>query len=83
MSLRQVLKEIDSFKEKFESANDFQQRLLINRNEYAKQFLIYKPHDKQFLFHEAGKSAKERLFLAGNRTGKTYSASRVKRIRLH
>lgn len=75
MSLRQVLKEIDSFKEKFESAKDFQQRLLMNRNEYAKQFLIYKPHDKQFLFHEAGKSAKERLFLAGNRTGKTYSAS--------
>lgn len=35
-------------------------------------FNWYKPHAKQMAFHEAGKCAKERLFLAGNRTGKTY-----------
>ena len=34
----------------------------------------YKPHKKQALFHEAGKTAKQRLFLAGNRTGKTFCA---------
>jgi phage terminase large subunit-like protein len=34
----------------------------------------YQPHPKQALFHEAGKTAKQRLFLAGNRTGKTFCA---------
>jgi hypothetical protein len=34
----------------------------------------YSPHPKQALFHEAGKTAKQRLFLAGNRTGKTFCA---------
>ena len=37
-----------------------------------KHFHNYVPHEKQKLFHAAGKDAKERLFLAGNRTGKTY-----------
>jgi len=37
--------------------------------------MFYEPHPKQLLFHTAGKEAKERLFLAGNRTGKTYCAS--------
>tara|TARA_R110000868_G_scaffold189695_2_gene433126 strand:- start:170994 stop:172361 length:1368 start_codon:yes stop_codon:yes gene_type:complete len=32
----------------------------------------YKPHAKQKAFHKAGKKHKERLFLAGNRCGKTY-----------
>jgi len=32
----------------------------------------YQPHERQRVFHAAGKDAKERLFLAGNRTGKTY-----------
>ena len=75
MSLKQSLKEIRDFKIEVESESDFQQRLLMNKNEYAKQFMIYNPHDKQRLFHEAGNAAKERLFLAGNRTGKTYSAA--------
>lgn len=35
----------------------------------------YKPHQKQKLFHDAGKKAFKRLFLGGNRTGKTYSTS--------
>lgn len=32
----------------------------------------YKPHQKQSEFHEVGKHSKERLFLAGNRCGKTH-----------
>lgn len=41
---------------------------------YKERFLFYTPHTKQAAFHEAGKSAKERFFLAGNRTGKTMCA---------
>lgn len=41
-------------------------------NHVKKNFLEYKPHKKQRIFHDAGKTAKERMFLAGNRTGKTY-----------
>ena len=43
------------------------------RIKVKERFLYYKPHDKQMAFHAAGATAKERLFLAGNRTGKTYS----------
>ena len=39
---------------------------------YKKQFLFYTPNPKQENFHAAGDEAIERLFLAGNRTGKTY-----------
>ncbi len=42
---------------------------------YYNNFMYYEPHPKQLLFHKAGKEAKERLFLAGNRTGKTYCGS--------
>lgn len=41
-------------------------------NESQKRFLFYNPSDKQKSFHEAGNQAIERLFLAGNRTGKTF-----------
>lgn len=41
-------------------------------NFVTKRFLFYTPNPKQASFHEAGKNAVERLFLAGNRTGKTY-----------
>lgn len=40
--------------------------------EYQKRFMFYKASEKQYAFHEAGAQAEERLFLAGNRTGKTY-----------
>ncbi len=40
---------------------------VINKN-----FCYYKPSEKQLSFHNAGNKAIERLFLAGNRTGKTY-----------
>lgn len=40
--------------------------------EILKRFLFYKPHNKQLLFHAAGAIANERLFIAGNRTGKTF-----------
>ena len=35
----------------------------------------YKPYAKQCEFHEAGKTARERLFSAGNQLGKTYSGA--------
>lgn len=37
------------------------------------QLSLYKPHKKQALFHKLGATARQRLFLAGNRTGKTFS----------
>lgn len=37
-----------------------------------KEFRFYYPNPKQASFHRAGEEAIERLFLAGNRTGKTY-----------
>ncbi len=40
--------------------------------ESQKRFLFYNPSEKQKSFHEAGSNAIERLFLAGNRTGKTF-----------
>lgn len=39
---------------------------------FFKRFLFYTPNPKQASFHKAGEEAIERLFLAGNRTGKTY-----------
>ena len=35
----------------------------------------YRPYPKQFAFHEAGASYRERLFMAGNQEGKSYSAA--------
>lgn len=35
--------------------------------------LFYKPYPRQVEFHAAGKTYRERLFMAGNRLGKTYS----------
>jgi phage terminase large subunit-like protein len=39
---------------------------------FKKRFLFYIPNPKQASFHAVGNQAIERLFLAGNRTGKTY-----------
>lgn len=36
-----------------------------------RDFLFYEPHQKQLEFHNLGAVANERLFLGGNRTGKT------------
>lgn len=44
------------------------------KRDVQENYFYYTPHTKQALFHEAGKEAKERLFLAGNRTGKTFGA---------
>ena len=44
------------------------------RRDLQKHYFYYEPHPKQALFHAAGQAAKERLFLAGNRTGKTFCA---------
>lgn len=42
----------------------------------------YTPHDKQALFHAEGKRFHERLFLAGNRCGKTYCGAMEMAIHL-
>lgn len=39
--------------------------------DFLKQFVFYSPTPKQLAFHEAGLKASERLFLGGNRMGKT------------
>lgn len=41
------------------------------KSQYHQFFRYYKPSEKQLSFHNAGNEAIERLFLAGNRTGKT------------
>ena len=40
--------------------------------QYRKRFLYYQPHAKQQSFHKLGSICRERLFLAGNRVGKTF-----------
>jgi phage terminase large subunit-like protein len=40
--------------------------------DYRKNFELYVPTEKQMAFHEAGLTAQERLFLAANRSGKTW-----------
>lgn len=42
------------------------------RKSFKYNFFNYVPHPKQLSFHGAGKEAIERLFLAGNRVGKTF-----------
>jgi len=39
--------------------------------DFLKEFVFYSPTPKQLSFHGAGLKASERLFLGGNRTGKT------------
>jgi phage terminase large subunit-like protein len=43
--------------------------------EHRERFLYYHPYPQQKQFHAAGKEAKERLFMAANRFGKTYATS--------
>lgn len=40
--------------------------------EFRRRFRHYKPHPKQESFHGLGAACRERLFLAGNRVGKTF-----------
>lgn len=42
-------------------------------DEHRERFLFYEPYSQQREFHAAGKVAKERLFMAANRFGKTYA----------
>lgn len=50
--------------------------LLKNKIAYLQeQFTAYIPHPKQTYFHKEGGNFKERLFLAGNRCGKTYAGA--------
>lgn len=51
-------------------------KLLKHRLEKIQSgFTYYKPHAKQQAFHHAGALYKERLFLAGNRCGKTFAGA--------
>lgn len=43
---------------------------------------FYTPHKKQIEFHQYGKNTKERIFMAGNRCGKTYCGSMEMAIHL-
>jgi phage terminase large subunit-like protein len=43
-------------------------------DEHRERFLFYEPYPQQRAFHDAGLKAKERLFMAANRFGKTYAA---------
>ena len=44
-------------------------------NGLQESFKNYKPHTKQSTFHNQGQTFKERLFLAGNRCGKTHAGA--------
>ena len=48
------------------------QKLLYIKNNKLE---FYYPHKKQIEFHKLGKTVKERIFMAGNRCGKTYCGS--------
>jgi phage terminase large subunit-like protein len=50
-----------------------ERQLLAAKRDLLRQALPvdYTPHEKQLAFHRAGEQARERLFLAGNRCGKT------------
>tara|TARA_Y100001960_G_C14766975_1_gene877553 strand:- start:264 stop:1679 length:1416 start_codon:yes stop_codon:yes gene_type:complete len=48
------------------------QKLLYIKNNKLE---FYNPHKKQIEFHKLGKKVKERIFMAGNRCGKTYCGS--------
>lgn len=48
------------------------QKLLYIKNNKLE---FYNPHKKQIEFHKLGKQVKERIFMAGNRCGKTYCGS--------
>ncbi|MCP4355540.1 MAG: hypothetical protein GY793_07895 [Proteobacteria bacterium] len=52
-------------------------RLLKEKLTYIKDHKLefYTPHKKQTDFHKIGKTVKERIFMAGNRCGKTYCGS--------
>lgn len=61
-------------KNKLQILKKKQLNLLNKKTELFRQYniLTYTPSSKQLMFHKKGASYKERLFLAGNRCGKTY-----------
>lgn len=50
-------------------SDDYINEVIAERH---RRFLHYKPHNKQSQFHALGATCRERLFLAGNRVGKTF-----------
>jgi len=55
------------------NANDAEVHQLLGE-ELIGDFVFYRPNEKQKKFHELGTKAHQRLFLGGNRSGKTYAA---------
>jgi len=53
--------------------NDLLLSLANISDEHRERFLFYQPYPQQREFHAAGTTAKERLFMAANRFGKTYA----------
>lgn len=47
----------------------------LARRTRRRRLLYYRPYPKQYDFHAAGLSARERLFCAGNQEGKTYAGA--------
>lgn len=47
----------------------------LERRRSANRLARYAPYEKQKLFHSRGRDYRERLFRAGNQTGKTYSST--------
>jgi len=47
----------------------------LKRRQEENRLSYYKPYAKQRTFHELGATARERMFLAGNQLGKTYSGA--------
>ena len=48
---------------------------LLDKRQRENRLAYYKPYDKQKAFHGLGSGKRERLFMAGNQLGKTWSGS--------
>ena len=54
----------------------------LTRRENRTRLLRYKPYAKQAIFHTAGATNRERLLMAANQVGKTYSGAAEAAIHL-
>ena len=61
-----TLKRLVNYKKRLRELLQHKQQLL-----QSQQVIRYAPHARQIAFHNAGKNRAERLFMAGNRCGKT------------
>ncbi|KAE9509675.1 hypothetical protein FXW30_05060 [Candidatus Liberibacter asiaticus] len=47
----------------------------LKKQRNLRRLEFYKPYEKQQVFHQLGKTARERLFMAGNQLGKTLAGA--------